>query len=45
MLYAIAVALNDQNINNHPERITKMKLFINKVVYNGVIWPTLGQTQ
>ena len=28
--YAITVALNHQNINNHPERVTNIKPFINK---------------
>ena len=28
--YAITVALNHRNINNHPERITNIKPFINK---------------
>ena len=33
--YAITAALNHQNVENHPERISKIKLFINQYNWKG----------
>ena len=38
--YAITVALNYQNINNHPERITKIKPFIDQYDWNEIDFPS-----
>ena len=37
--YAISTALNYQNIKHNPERITKIKLFVNKYDWNGIDFP------
>ena len=34
--YAITVALNHEKIKGHPERITKIKPFINKYCWEGI---------
>ena len=34
--YAIAVALNHQNIANHPEKISNIKLFINQYNWKNI---------
>ena len=38
--YAIAVPLNHQNIENNPERISKIKPFINKYNWEGKNFPS-----
>ena len=38
--YAITVALNYQQINNHPERIEKIKAFINKYNWKKINFPS-----
>ena len=38
--YAIAVALNHQNNENHPERISNNKLFINQYNWKDIDFPT-----
>ena len=37
--YSITVALNHQNIENHPERISNIKLFINNYNWDGIDFP------
>ena len=37
--YSIAVALNYQNIENHPERISNIKLFIDQYNWEGIDFP------
>ena len=34
--YSITVALNHQNIENHPERISNIKPFINQYIWEGI---------
>ena len=38
--YAITVALNNQNINNHPELISKIRLLIDQCNWNGIAFPS-----
>ena len=38
--YAITVALNHQNIDNHPERISKLKPFINNYNWKDIEFPS-----
>ena len=38
--YAITVALNHEDIGKHSERITKIKLFINKCTWEGIHFPS-----
>ena len=38
--YAITVALNHQNIKNNPERITKIKLFIDQYDWKEIHFPS-----
>ena len=38
--YAITVALDYQNINNHPERISNIKSFINKYNWKEISFPS-----
>ena len=38
--YAITVALNHQNINNHPERVTNIKPSIDKYNWNEIDFPS-----
>ena len=38
--YAITVALNHQNINNHPERVTNIKPSFDKYNWNEVDFPS-----
>ena len=38
--YAITVALNHEEIGKHPERITKIKPFINKYNWEGINYPS-----
>ena len=38
--YSITVALNHQNIENHPERISNIKPFINQYNWKGTDSPT-----
>ena len=37
--YSITVALNHQNIENHPERISNIKPFINQYNWEGIDFP------
>ena len=37
--YSITVALNHQNIQNHPERISNIKLFIDQYNWEGIDFP------
>ena len=37
--YSITVALNHQNIENHPERISNIKPFIDKYNWDGIYFP------
>ena len=37
--YSITVALNHQNIENHPERISNIKPFINQYIWEGIDFP------
>ena len=37
--YAITVALNHQNIENHPERISNLKPFIDQYEWKGIVFP------
>ena len=37
--YSITVALNHQNIENHPERISNIKTFINQYNWDGIDFP------
>ena len=37
--YSITVALNHQNIGNHPERISNIKPFINQYSWEGIDFP------
>ena len=37
--YSITVALNHQNIENHPERISNIKPFINQYNWEGIVFP------
>ena len=37
--YSITVALNHQNIENHPERISNIKPFIDKYNWKGIDFP------
>ena len=36
----VTVALNHEEIGKHPERITKIKSFINKYNWEGINYPT-----
>ena len=38
--YAIIVALNYQNIDHHPERISKLKPFINSYIWKDIEFPS-----
>ena len=38
--YAVTVALNHQNIENHPEKISKIKPHINKYSWKGIEFPS-----
>ena len=38
--YAVTVALNHQNIENHPEQISKIKPHINKYNWKGIEFPS-----
>ena len=38
--YAITAALNYQNISHHPERISKLKPFINNYSWQGIEFPS-----
>ena len=38
--YAIIAALNYQNIDHHPERISKLKPFINNYNWKGIVLPS-----
>ena len=38
--YAITIALNHQDIENHPERISNIKLFIDKYIWRGIDSPS-----
>ena len=38
--YAITVALNHQNIENHPERISNIELFINQYHWKDIDFPS-----
>ena len=38
--YAIITALNYQNIDHHPERTSKLKLFINNYHWKGIAFPS-----
>ena len=38
--YAVTVALNYQEIKKNPQRITKIKLFINKYSWKGINFPS-----
>ena len=38
--YSIAVALNYEEIESHPERISNIKLFINKYNWNEINYPS-----
>ena len=38
--YAVTVALNHEQIGNHPERITKFKPFINKYNWENINFPS-----
>ena len=37
--YSIAVALNHQNFENHPERISNIKPFIDQYIWEGIEFP------
>ena len=37
--YSITVALNHQNVENHPERISNIKTFINQYNWDGIDFP------
>ena len=37
--YSITVALNHQNIENNPERISNIKPFINQYIWEGIDFP------
>ena len=37
--YSVTVALNHQNIENHPERISNIKPFIDKYIWDGIDFP------
>ena len=39
MFHSIAVALNHQNIENHPERISNIKPFIDQYNWEGIDFP------
>ena len=38
--YAIIAALNYQNTDHHPERISKLKRFINNYNWKGIVFPS-----
>ena len=38
--YAITAALNHQNIDNHPKRISKLELFINNYNWKDIEFPS-----
>ena len=38
--YAVTVTLNHEEIGKHPERITKIKPFINKYKWKGINFPS-----
>ena len=38
--YAITVALSHEEVGRHPERITKIKTFIDKYNWKGIIYPS-----
>ena len=38
--YVLAVALNHEEIKEDPERITKIKPFINKYTWQGINYPS-----
>ena len=38
-VYSVVVALNHQNIRNHPERITNIMPFINQYNWEGIEFP------
>ena len=38
--YAVTVALNHEEIGKNPEKITKVKPFINKYKWKGIIFPS-----
>ena len=40
MKYAIAVALNNEKINNNPEKISKIKPFIDKYNWKDIEFPS-----
>ena len=42
-LYSITVALNNQNIKNNPERISKIKPFINSLNWDNINFPPKEQ--
>ena len=37
--YSLTVALNHQNIENHPERVSNIKPFINQYNWEGIDFP------
>ena len=41
--YAITTALNHQNINHHPERISKLKPFIDNYNWKGIEFPSYSK--
>ena len=41
--YAITVALNHQNIDNHPQRISKLKPFVNNYNWKDIEFPLLSK--
>ena len=43
--YALTVALNYQNIKNHPERILNIKPFINEYNWEGIGFPSHQDSQ
>ena len=43
--YAVTLALNLDNIDNHPERISKIKLFINKYNWKDIDFPAMIKDQ
>ena len=41
--YAVTVALNHEQIKNNPERISKIKPFINQYNWNDIDFPSQGK--
>ena len=41
--YAVTVALNHDKINNHPQRVSKIKHFINQYNWNDIAFPSTSK--